>query len=99
MHLDDQIPIVISHVLEADITQDAGVINKDVDPAEGPDSRIDDTIAVLYAVVVRDGPPARGANLLNHDIGSLSGEILNESHAATENILTAQHRKSKQSSA
>jgi hypothetical protein len=43
----DKIPIRLLHVLEADIAEDAGIVDEDIDPTEGVDGRLDDVLAIL----------------------------------------------------
>lgn len=52
MHSHDQIPVLVRHVLEADIPKDAGIVDEDIYPAEVLDGSIDDSLAILHAVVV-----------------------------------------------
>lgn len=55
MHTEDEIPILVLHVLEADIPQDPGIVDKDVDAAEALDGGLDDLLALDYVVVVGYG--------------------------------------------
>lgn len=71
MHLHDQIPVIVLHVLEADIPKDAGIIDEYIYPAKSLDSRVDDSIAVLDGVVVGDCLAAGSLDLFNNDISSL----------------------------
>lgn len=71
MNLVDQIPILILHVLEADITQDTSVVDENIDPAEVLDGGLNDGITVLNAVVVGYCLAASRSDLLNYYIGSL----------------------------
>lgn len=68
---DNQVPVLVLHVLEADVAQDAGVVDQDVDAPKGLDGRLDDLVAVLDAVVVGDGLAACGLDLVDDDIRSL----------------------------
>ena len=47
MNLYDEIPILILHVLEADIAENTGVVDQNVDPAEVLDGGVDDGLAIL----------------------------------------------------
>lgn len=71
MNLDDQIPILILHILEADVPQDPGIVDQHIDPSEGLNGRLDDLLAILDTVVVGDGLAARGFDLVDDDIGRL----------------------------
>ena len=60
------------HVLERLVAQDAGVVDDDVDPAEGVERGLDDGLAALGrgdAVVVGDGLAAGGLDLVDDLLG------------------------------
>ena len=63
--LHDQVPILILHVLEADVSQDASIVDQDVYPAEILDGGIDDSLAILDAVVVGNRLTASGFDLVD----------------------------------
>lgn len=67
----DEIPVLVFHVLEADITQNTGIVEQDIDAAKGLDGGVDDSVTILNAVVVGHGLASGGPDLLNDDIGSL----------------------------
>ena len=67
----DEVPIRILHVLEADISEDAGIVKEDVDAAEGVDGRFDDLVAILDAVIVRDCLAAGSFDLFDDNVGGL----------------------------
>jgi hypothetical protein len=69
--LHDEVPVLVGHVLEADISQDTSVVDDNVDAAKGLDSRLDDLVAILDAVVVGSGFATGFFDLINNDIGSL----------------------------
>lgn len=71
MDLHDQVPVLILHVLQADIAEDAGVVEQDVNSAKGLDGRVNDAVTVLDAVVVGNSLAARGLDLVDDNIGSL----------------------------
>lgn len=71
MHLHDQIPVLVLHVLETDIPQDTGVVDEHVYPAESLDGRLDDLVAILDRVVVGDCLAAGGGDLVDDGVGSL----------------------------
>jgi hypothetical protein len=50
----DQIPVRLLHILEADIAQDAGIVDEDIDATEGVDGRLDDGFSILDRVVIGD---------------------------------------------
>ena len=68
MHTVDQVPVLVLHVLEADIAQDPGVVDEDVDAAEVLDGRVDDGLAVLDAVVVGGSVSTGGFDLGDDDV-------------------------------
>jgi hypothetical protein len=67
----DEVPVLVRHVLEADIAQDTGIVEEDVDSTEGLDGSLDDSVAVLDAVVVGNGLAASGFDLVDDDICGL----------------------------
>ena len=58
MDFEDQIPVGILHVLEADVPENAGIVNEDIDAAEVVNGSLDDLFAVLDAIVVCYRVPA-----------------------------------------
>ena len=66
VYLHHQVPVLIFHVLEADIAQNAGIVDEDINSAKGLDRSLDDLVAVLNRVVVRDGLAASRCDLLNN---------------------------------
>ncbi len=54
MDFDDQVPILIRHVFEADIPQNTGVVKEHIYPAKCLDSGVYYPIAILDAVIIRD---------------------------------------------
>ena len=69
--LDDQIPILILHILEANVPQDARIVNEHIDPPKRLDGRLNDLVAVLDAFVVRDRLAACGFDLVDDYISGL----------------------------
>lgn len=67
----DEIPVLVGHVLEADVTENAGVVDEDVDATESLDGSLDDLVAILDAVVVGNSLAASGLDLIDNHIGSL----------------------------
>jgi hypothetical protein len=67
----DEVPVGILHVLEADIAEDTGVVEQNIDTTEVLDGSLDDGLTVLDAVVVGNRLAAGGADLLNNDICGL----------------------------
>ena len=69
MDLVDEVPVLLRHLRERDIAEDAGVVDDDVDAAERVDRGLDDLVAVLDRVVVGDRLAAGGLDLLDHLVG------------------------------
>lgn len=81
MDLKDEVPVLILDVLEADIAQDAGVVDEDVDTAKSLDGSVDDLVAVLDGVVVGDGLATVLLDLVDNNVGSLcDGTVSVASH-------------------
>lgn len=68
MDSDNQIPVLICYVLEADVAENAGVVDQDVDATVALDGGLDDLVAILDAVVVGNCLAACGLDLLDDDI-------------------------------
>ena len=73
MDTDDKVPVVVRHVFESDISQYAGVVDKDVYPAEILDGSINDAVAMFNAVIIGDGRATLSPDLLNNRISGLRG--------------------------
>lgn len=54
MNSHDQVPVVIRHILEADIPQDPCIVDENVDAAIGMDCCFDDLLTLDNIVVVGD---------------------------------------------
>lgn len=66
-----QVPILILHVLEADIAQDACIVDEDIDSTKVLDSCLDDLLAIGDAVIVGCCFAASGFDFIDDDIGCL----------------------------
>ena len=75
MDLDDQIPVLVFHVLEANIPQNASVVDQNVDSAILLYCRLHNLLTVLNTVVVGDSLSTSGADFLNDYIGSLADDF------------------------
>lgn len=71
MNTVDQVPVLILHVLETDITQDTSVVEEHIDATKVLNGSLDDALSVLDAVVVGDGLTAGGADLVDDHICGL----------------------------
>ena len=67
----DEVPILIFHILEADISQDAGIVDEDINTAEVLNGSFNDLLAIRDAVIVGYGFAACGLDLIDDNIGSL----------------------------
>lgn len=70
----DQVPVRVLHVLEADVAEDAGIVDQDVDAAESVNGRLDDLVTELDTVVVCHGLAAGLLDLVDDNIGGLPTE-------------------------
>ena len=68
MHLDYEIPIIIGHVFEADISQNARVVQKYVYPAKFSDCRVDYLVPMLNAVIVGYGRAPGSTDFINNHV-------------------------------
>ena len=75
----DQIPVRVFHVLEADVSKDASIVEEDVNATEGVNGGLDDLLAILDTVVVGNSLAACSSDLVDYNICSLeiTSEILN----------------------
>jgi hypothetical protein len=67
----DQVPVLVLHVLEADIPQDTGIVEQHIDAAIVLDGCLDDLLAICDAVVVGYCFAASGFDLVDDDISGL----------------------------
>ena len=66
-----QIPVLILHVLKADIPQNSRIVDEDIDAAEGFDGCVDDLVSKLNTVIVGNSLSAFGLDFVHYEIGSL----------------------------
>ena len=71
MDRNDEIPILVFHILEGDVAKDTGIIEEDVDAAEVLDGGLDDLVTILDAVVVCYCLAACGFDLIDDGICGL----------------------------
>jgi hypothetical protein len=76
MYRDDQIPILIRHILERNITENTSIVEQDVDTTVVLDSCFDDLLAIGDTVVVGYCFAACGFDLVDDYICGLSGMML-----------------------
>ncbi len=75
MDLEYQIPILIFHILEADIPEDSSIIDEDVYPAKILNGGLNDSLSILHAVIIRYRLSACGFDFVDNDIGGLEVEL------------------------
>ena len=63
----DEIPVRLLHILEADIAEDAGIVDEHINTTEGVDGRLDNGLPILDRVIVGDRLAACGADIV-HDL-------------------------------
>ena len=71
MNLEDQVPILILHVLEADITQDSSIVEQDMYASKALNRSLNDRLAILDTVVIGNSLSSCAFDLLYHSVGSL----------------------------
>lgn len=71
MDLDHQIPVLIRHILKANIAQNAGIVQEDIYSAKILDGSVDDTIAVLDAVIVGDSLASSSSDFVDDHVRCL----------------------------
>lgn len=73
MDLEDQVPVLVLDILEADVSQDSGIVDEDIDTTKCLDRGLDNLVSVLYGVVVCDSLSAGLLYLVDDYICSLVG--------------------------
>jgi hypothetical protein len=84
--LDHRVPLRLAHVGEHAVTEDAGVVDQDVEPAEGLDGGRDEplgAVPVADVIGVGDGLAAHGLDLV-HDVLGRALVVALPVHRATE---------------
>lgn len=76
MNAVDQVPVLILHVLKADIPEDTGIVKQDINTAEVLNSGINDSLSVLNTVVVGNRLTTGGADLLDNEICGLKRRLV-----------------------
>jgi len=69
--LENQVPVFFLHVLEANVTQDPGIVDQDMYASKALDGSLNNCLAILDAVVVCNSLSSCTLDLLYHNIGSL----------------------------
>ena len=71
MNVHNEVPVLILHVLEADIPKDASIVDQNINTSEVLDSGLNDLLAICYTVVVGYGFAACSFDFIDDNIGSL----------------------------
>jgi hypothetical protein len=71
MDVHNEVPVLILHVLEADVPQDASIVDQDVNSSKVLDSSLNDLLAIRYAIVVGYGFTACSFYFIDDNVGSL----------------------------
>lgn len=71
MDFNDKVPILILHVLKANISQDPSIIDEDIYPAERLNGRLDNFLSVFDAVIIGHSLSASSSDFVNDYIGGL----------------------------
>ncbi|MNT90595.1 hypothetical protein D3C72_2315270 [compost metagenome] len=69
MHVLDQVPLLLGHLVEGGVAQDAGVVDQDVDGAEGLQGGGDDLLALGHRMMVGNRFATHGMNFSDHGVG------------------------------
>lgn len=71
VYSDDEVPVLVLHVLEGDISKDTSIVYQDVNAAEVLDGGLDNLLAVLNAIVVGNSLASGSFDLVYNDICGL----------------------------
>jgi hypothetical protein len=71
VYLHDQVPVFILHILEANVSQNAGIVDENIDSPKVLNGSLDDGITIFDAVVVGDGLTTSFSDLVDNDICGL----------------------------
>lgn len=69
--LHNQVPVIVLHVFEADISEDAGIVDQNIDSAKGLDGRVDDFVTIFDRIVVGNGLASSCLDLLDYYVCGL----------------------------
>lgn len=84
MNLEDQVPVLVLNILEADITQDTGVVDQNVDATKCLDGSLDDLVTIFDGVIIGNCLSTVLLDLIDYYIGGL----VNEDKLALGNFAT-----------
>ena len=71
MDLVNEIPVLIFHVVEANVPQDARVVDEHMDASKRLDRSINDCVSILDTVVVGNSFSASCFNFVDNGVGGL----------------------------
>lgn len=74
VNLVDKIPVLLLHVLEADIAQNAGIVDEHIDAPKVVNGRLDDGLSIFDRIVVGNGLAACSADRLNDFVCGLAND-------------------------
>jgi hypothetical protein len=61
----DEVPVLLLHVLEADVAENASIVDEHIDAPKAVDGRLDDGLSILNRIVVGNGLAACSADRLD----------------------------------
>jgi len=71
VNIDNQVPVLVTEIFEADVSKDTGIVDEDIDSAVGLYGSFDNLLTTSNTVVVCYSFAASGLDLVNDDISSL----------------------------
>lgn len=71
MNLDNQVPILVFHILKADITENARIVDQDVNPSKLLDGSLDDVLSIFDAVVIGNCVSTCSSDHIDNNVGGL----------------------------
>src|SRR5664279_2215167 len=76
MHIDDVLPVRMAHLVEDDVAQYAGVVDQNVDAAEGIERRLDDLLGIFRLGNRKRGGDGLAAGFLDEADSFLRGTFV-----------------------
>ena len=71
MNFDDQVPVLVLHILEAYISKNARIVDQDINPSKLLYGGFDDLFTISHIVVVGNGFTACCSDLVDDNISGL----------------------------
>ena len=75
-YLVDEVPVLVGHLVEGDVTEDTRVVDHDVYAPPRVHRRLHDARTLHHRVVVRHRLPARRLDLVDHEVGGAAAGAL-----------------------